>query len=232
MTTFIATATATGFNPWFLLVIPLLVIALASRKKKDKKPTGPDAYRVIPLAPGWHLGPVVQGTNRTRGIPRPGLVRTPAGFRVPFPGQGGSLHAVQTADLVLAGKRELVVRYRITGDASFVPTDPKNRHNPARICLVLQRNGDDWAATDTTRFYRLYSKAGDVLAPGTFELRLPLTAENLGPVQYGGLTQPHVDAVLRDLHSLHIAFGSNGGRAHGVYATAPAEFELLGVEVH
>lgn len=222
----------TGIEIGILIAVGALAVYAITRKKKDKAPSGPDAWRVKPLAPGWHPGPVVHGTNRTRGIPSPGLVRTAAGFRVPFPGLGGSLHAIQTADLDLRGKREILVRYRITGDGRFVATDPKIAHNPARIAVVLQRNGDDWAATESTRFYRLYSKGGDPLAAGTFELVVPLLAEHLGPVQGPGLSQSHVDAVLADLHSLHIAFGASGGRAHGVRLEAgAAQFELLEIQV-
>lgn len=194
---------------------------------------GSIAIGAVPLNQQWEIGPIIRGKNYSVGMPlQP--VPTSKGWYFDFP-QGskadGHVHYVTFAPGSLVGKSRIVVHYRVTASSStrFVPQE--HPQLPGTVSLFLQRRGDTWSARGRYEHYRWYAPSHSVqnIAPGlqqmTVELHDPewisvsgkVTSEN--PAAYA--------ASLRDTDRLGLVFGSTEARGHGVFATAPARFELL-----
>lgn len=229
----IATATLTGFNPaWLLLAIPVAALLLASRKKKDKKPSA----TLPPLAPGrpqYFVGPVVNGINHSTGMPGP-LVMQGNGcyFDVPS-AKGTGVHALQWLNPPsMVGKRELRARFKVTGGGfvpkQYDPNRPELVDKVAKLGVLLQRRGDNWSNAGQFAAYRMFWVDAIVLAPGEFELVLPIEPGNFKTATgSNGVSVQDLRAMLQDLDNISFIFGSSGGRAKGVYATQPSRIALL-----
>lgn len=222
----IAVATKSTFNPLYLLAIPVILALILGRKKKGKKPGAAATFH------GMYLGPIVHNANYTD--PSVDLVSMANGCKFTFPGKGPGVHALVWPNCPsLKGKSEIIVRFRVTG-GGFVPTryGTSDVSPVARVGLMIQRHGDNWAGTGATEFHRMYFKGGIPLADGTFELRASLKelTQWKPPVgAYGGMGQAAFDANLANIGSLQVIFGSDGGQAKGVFSKESAQFELLGL---
>lgn len=210
-----------------IAVVVVAVLALALKgKKKDKKPGAPSG------GPDWRIGPIVNGRNYSVGMPaRPATQGQ--GWAFDFPTNPSQhVHYVQWFNPPsLVGKREIRIRYRITG-GGFVPQESDKPGNDvssiARIGLLIQRRGDDWG--EAKEAYRWFSLAGDDLAAGEFELAVPLTPDHWKSTLGKG-TPGQFTTATHDLDNIAILFGSNGGRGHGVYAKQPSRFTLLSIAI-
>src|SRR5690606_3122598 len=97
--------------------------------------------------------------------------------------------------------------------------------------LVLQRKGDRWTARGAYERYRWYAppETAQALSPGVHEIAISLNDPQWGS-GYGKKAAHNRDAViatLANMDNIGLVFGSQGGRGHGVFATAPARFTLL-----
>lgn len=188
-------------------------------------------------AQAWEIGPVIRGKNYSVGMP---LSPTPqrGGWSFDFPNpnvDAGHVHYVTYRHGSLAGKSEIVVRYRIDAARSvrFVPQEQPEL--PAKISLYFQRRGDSWTAKGRYQYYRWYSPSQTIrlIAPGTYEMRVRLNDPEWIPVMggtAGGNPEAFADAK-RNAESLGLVFGSDAARGHGVFATGRARFTLLSFQV-
>lgn len=196
-----------------LIIIGLAaLVAVLLSKRKRKAPT----------KTGWHIGPVIGGMSYSPGMPaRP----TPqgAGWYFDFPTEPTShVHYVQWfSPPPLSGS--IRVRLAVTG-GGFVPQEYPDR--PALVSLIIQRRGDNWQADTNTVSYRWFSRQSQVLEPGEYELTVPLDVSEWGDV-YNVQDAARFAETLREVESIGLVFGSDGGRGHGVYATGPSRFTLL-----
>lgn len=194
---------------------------------------GSIAIAAVPLAQQWEIGPIIRGKNYSVGMPlQP--VATPKGWYFDFPHNSradGHVHYVTFAPGSLAGKSQIVVRYKVTAarGTRFVPQE--HPELPGAVSLFFQRRGDTWSAKGRYEHYRWYAPNHAVqnIAPGVHQMTVSLRdpewisvfgknpSEN--PAAYA--------AALRDTDRLGLVFGSTAARGHGVFATAPARFELL-----
>ncbi len=194
---------------------------------------GSIAIAAVPLAQQWEIGPIIRGKNYSVGMPlQP--VATSTGWYFDFPYNSradGHVHYVTFAPGSLAGKSQIVVRYKVTAaqGTRFVPQE--HPELPGAVSLFFQRRGDTWSATGRYEHYRWYApnQAVQNIAPGVHQMTVSLRdpewisvfgknpSEN--PAAYA--------AALRDTDRLGLVFGSTSARGHGVFATAPARFELL-----
>jgi hypothetical protein len=152
-----------------------------------------------------------------------------------FPAAGaGEVDALTTAVGPLAGARRIVLRYRV--DAAprtrFIAVEAPNE--PATVSLYFQQAGDNWSARGRFASYRWYapSRAVIPLTPGlhTVTVQLNETWTNVnGQPNY--VVPDGFAAALRNTARLGLAFGSSSLRSHGVYATGPARFTLLGLDI-
>lgn len=186
-----------------------------------------------PPASGWEIGPIIRGKNYSVGMPlRPAPARE--GWSFDFPASSrdaGHVHYVTFDPGSLTGKRRIVVRYRVDAapGTRFVPQE--NPELPATVSLFVQRRGDNWTARGAYDFFRWYAPSATVrqLAPGTHEMTVSLRDPDWGSV-YGkpaAANSAAFDSALANASRVGLVFGSDAGRGHGVFATAPARFTLL-----
>lgn len=185
----------------------------------------------------WTIGPHIRGKNYSVGMP---LQPTPTTngwtFDFPYPNRSaGHVHYITYNPGSLAGKSRIVVRYRVaaTRGARFVPQEQPGQ--PATVSLVIQQRGDSWNARGRFEHYRWYSPAAHVqqIAPGEHQMVLSLNDPGWTSV-LGRRADANPRAfrdALGNAAELGLVFGSSSARGHGVYATAPARFELLDFRV-
>ncbi len=194
----------------------------------------PAAIAAPPPADAWEIGPIIRGKNYSRGMPlRPGQTRDGPGFAIPAPtAADGHVHYVTTATGALRGARRIVLRYRIDAapGTRFVPQE--SPHLPATLSLYFQRAGDGWTARQPD--WRWYAPTARTvrLAPGTHTISIGLDEDWIAMTGPGAHANPRgFRAALADTARVGFVFGSEGGRGHGVHATAPARFTILDFRV-
>lgn len=185
------------------------------------------------VASDWTIGPLIRGKNYSVNMP---LQPTPVedGFAIDFPypnKRAGHIHYTTFRHGSLAGKREIVMRYRIDAapGTRFVSQEKENREGT--ISLYFQRRGDNWGGKDNYKFYRWYSPDAHLktLAPGRYEIRIPLDARADWKSVYHFNSGEHsrmFDAALREADEVGFVMGDLGLRGHGVYATGPARITV------
>ena len=195
----------------------------------------PMAFAAMPPTDAWEIGPWARGRNYSVGMPaRP----TPGpgnslGMDFPLAGRG-QVDALTTAVGPLAGARQITMRYRIDAapGARFIPDEAPNE--PATVSLYFQQAGDNWSARGKFASYRWYVPARAVvpLAPGehTITVQFAEAWTNVYGVSNRDVPDAYA-AALQNTSRLGIAFGSLGLRSHGVYATGPARFTLLSLDI-
>lgn len=191
------------------------------------------AALAAPAAADWTIGPHIRGKNYSVGMPlQPTPTRNGWTFDFPYPDRSaGHVHYVTFDPGSLAGKSRIVVRYRVDAarGTRFVPQE--HPELPGAVSLVIQQRGDSWNARGRFEHYRWYSPAPKVapIRAGEHEMVVELTDPNWVSV-YGRPAAQNPRAfqnALANVDNLGLVFGSTAARGHGVYATAPARFELL-----
>ncbi|WP_432768898.1 MAG: hypothetical protein HEQ22_16285 [Sphingopyxis sp.] len=190
-----------------------------------------------PHAGDWDIGPVIRGKNYSVNMP-PHPAPTRRGWSFDFPvgsAAAGHVHYVTYRPGSLAGKSQIVVRYRVDAapGTRFVPQ--ANPDRPATVSLYVQRRGDNWNARGNYQYYRWFAPSPTVkpLAPGVHEMTVRLD----DPWWLSVLGKPAssnpraLAAALRDAERIGLVFGAENARGHGVYATRPARFTLLSFDI-
>ena len=195
----------------------------------------PVALAAMPPAQAWEIGPWVRGRNYSEGMPTQPAPGPGGSLVFDFPTAGrGQIDALTASIGSLAGARQITLRYRIDAapGTRFVPDEMPNE--PATVSVYFQQRGDSWSGNGPYESYRWYSPARTVipLAPGeqTVTMRLDETWINVN----GKTNSSRADGfatALADTARIGLAFGSPSLRSHGVYATGPARFTLLGLDV-
>lgn len=194
----------------------------------------PLAVTAMPPASAWEIGPNIRGRNYSVGMPaRPSDLGNGAiGFE--FPREGGEIDAMTTAVGPLAGARRITMRYRIEAarGTSFVPVELPDQ--TATVSIYLQRAGDSWTAKGKFASYRWYVPDHAVipLKAGTHTVTIGLDEVWSNVHGMRSTDDPRgFAAALDQTARLGVAFGSAGLRSHGVYATGPARFTLLALDI-
>ncbi|MGX7895022.1 hypothetical protein [Tsuneonella sp. HG222] len=189
----------------------------------------------MPPAQNWEIGPWVRGKNYSQGMPAnpaPG----PGGslqFDFPLAGQG-QVDALTTNVGPLSGARQIVMRYRVDASrgARLVPHETPGEQ--ATISLYFQQAGDTWSGKGKYASYRWYVPGHAVipLTPGEHTVTVGLDERwtNVFGVGNDADRQGYA-AALAQTAKIGVAFGSVGRRSHGVYATAPARFTLIDLDI-
>ncbi|MEO6041560.1 MAG: hypothetical protein ABIP41_06645 [Croceibacterium sp.] len=195
----------------------------------------PAAVVALPPAPEWEIGPWVRGRNYSQGMPAQPSPAPGGTLAMEFPMAGrGQVDALTTAVGPLAGARQIMLRYRIDAAPGTRFVADERPGEPATVSLYFQQAGDSWSGTGRYESYRWYSPARTVipLAPGvrSVTIRFDETWTNVNghansqdPAGYA--------AALANTARIGLAFGSASARSHGVYATGPARFTLLALDI-
>ena len=193
------------------------------------------ALSQMPPAESWEIGPTVRGKNYSVGMPTRPSAGPNGSLVMDFPAAGtGEVDALTTGVGPLAGARNITLRYRV--DAAprtrFIAVETPNE--PATVSLYFQQAGDNWSGRGRFASYRWYAPVRAVipLTPGlhTITVRLDEAWTNVNG-QSNSSVPEGFSAALRDTARLGLAFGSSSRRSHGVTATGPARFTLLGLEI-
>lgn len=187
-----------------------------------------------PPAEAWEIGPIIRGKNYSQRMPlRPDDSRAGPSFAIPGPTAAqGSVHYLTVPTGPLRGARAIVLTYRIDAapGTRFVPRESPQL--PATLSLYFQRAGDGWTVSQPD--WRWYAPANRtmLLRPGTYTVRIGLDEDWVAMTGPGAHANPRGFAeALAATARVGFVFGSEGGRGHGVYATAPARFTILDFRV-
>lgn len=181
----------------------------------------------------WTIGPVIQGQSRSRLMPlhpSPGPGRA---FHIVLPQAPGSLNYVTLDHGSLAGKRRIVMRYRIDA-APGVEVVPRTAPQlPSQITLYFQRRGDNWSGRGPFEAYRWYATfATQQPTPGSHEMVAPLSANWTAVRTSSAHTNPAAfAAALAEAGEVGFVLGGGDGYGHGVFATGPARLVVTDFRV-
>lgn len=196
--------------------------------------TASTAAAAGPPADAWEIGPIIRGKNYSYRMPlHPNEERAGPSFAIPGPTAAqGHVHYLTVPTRPLRGARRITLTYRIDAapGTRFVPQESPQL--PATLSLYFQRAGDGW--TMRQRDWRWYAPANRTmpLRPGTHTVRIGLDEDWVAMTGPGAHANRRGFAeALADTARVGFVFGSEGGRGHGVYATAPARFTILDFQV-
>lgn len=192
------------------------------------------AFAAGPPAEMWEIGPIIRGKNYSYRMPlRPEDTRAGASFAIPGPtAADGHVHYLTIPARPLEGARAITLRYRIDAAPGTRFVAQESPHLPATLSLYFQRAGDGWTARQPD--WRWYAPTNRTmpLRPGTHTVRIALDEDWIAMTGPGAHANPRGFAeALANTARVGFTFGSEGGRGHGVYATAPARFTILDFRV-
>lgn len=182
-------------------------------------------------AGSWQIGPIINGKNYSPGMPST-MEATRAGHAFDFPQsrREGHVHYVTAPVNGLSWASTVRMRYRIDAEPGtrFIPQQYPDKI--ARLSLYFQRQGDNWSAAGPYSGYRWYAVRSKTLplSPGTHEVTLRFEPSDWISVLGG---REGFASAVREAGRIGFVFGSDRGRGHGVYATAPARFTLLDFDI-
>lgn len=188
----------------------------------------------MPPAQAWEIGPNIRGRNYSVGMPSQPNPASNGSVSFEFPRNGGEVDAMTTAVRPLAGAREVTMRYRVDAPRTTRFVSAETPDQTATVSLYLQQAGDNWTARGRYASYRWYVPTSAVvpLSPGehTVTVRFDEVWTNVNGVPNTQDPEGFASALDRT-GRLGVAFGTSSARSHGVYATGPARFTLLALDI-
>lgn len=178
-----------------------------------------------PPPSAWTIGPVVRGESRSPGMPLHPSPGPGDAWHIDLPRPPASLHYVTFRHGPLAGKRRIVMRYRIEaapGVRILPVTDP---NLPSMITLYFQRSGDDWSGRGPYEAYRWYATFATQMpvTPGEHVLIAPLNGNWTAVQTSSARSNPAAFAqALANAGQVGFVLGGGDGVGHGIFATGPA----------
>ena len=185
-----------------------------SKNKGQRPPINP--YQPTPTLL-WEFGPTINGRNYSVGMPAgstDGSFEFPVGFRSANHYDSPSVHYVTRSSASLLAAGEMSMDYSISGLGLEATQEPDG--GPPDVSLYFECANNDWASDGG----RWWSKAIGPLTPGQHALSVPLMVEHWVTVQND---RPDLwNNALTLVTKIGFTFGGpQGGKGHGVYATAP-----------
>ena len=187
-------------------------------------------------AAAWEIGPIDRHGNTSVGMPaQPTQGRR--GWFFDFPNatvEAGHVHYVTFAPGSLAGKRRIVMRYRIEAarGVRFVPR--QQPQEPATISLYFQRRGDNWSGRGRYGGYRWYAPVESIrrIALGEHEMVVDLDGGWTSVMGIPASQDPRAfREAMADAGRVGFVLGSRDLRGHGVFATGPARLTVTGFHI-
>ncbi|HEX8223244.1 MAG TPA: hypothetical protein VF605_05460 [Allosphingosinicella sp.] len=209
------------------LLLPLAALAACG----DVAP----AAAAVPSDPeAWTIGPIIRGRNYSQGVPLHPIPRRGGGWHIDLPQAPGSVHYVTFRHGSLAGKRRIVLRYRLEmapGVRLLAASDGKSG---SMITPYFQRSGDNWSGRGRFEAYRWYATFAThtPIRPGTNEIVAPLDGLWTAVERSTARTAPEAfQAAVAQADQVGFVLGGGDGYGHGVFATGPARLIVIGFRV-
>ena len=173
----------------------------------------------------WTIGPIIKGRNYSVGMPLHPSPSPGGEWQINLPRAPGSVHYVTFRHGPLAGKREIVMRYRVetAPGVRIVPTT--NPALPSIITLYFQRRGDTWSGRGRFETYRWYATFASQMpiTPGDHVITAPLNGAWTAVQTSSAQTAPAAfRAAIADADQVGFVLGGGDGYGHGVHATGRA----------
>jgi len=134
----------------------------------------------------------------------------------------------------LAGKRRIVMRYRIEADPGVRILPRTAPGAPSIITLFFQRSGDNWSGRGPFEAYRWYATfaSQSPITPGAHVMIAPLTGNWTAVEQSSARTVPAAfrDALL-GADQVGLVLGGADGFGHGIFATGRARLIVTSFRV-
>lgn len=200
--------------------------------------SGPAVLARSPAAAGiasaWEIGPVIRGRNYSQGVPLRPSPAAKGAWSIELPRAPGSVHYVTFPHGSLAGKKRIVMRYRIdlARGAEIRPiTGPAL---PSILTLYFQRGGDSWSgrgAFETYRWYATFASHSPIVA-GEHTLVAPLDANWTAVGSSSARSNARgFNAAIAGADRVGFVLGGCDGYGHGVFATGAARLTVLDFRV-
>lgn len=202
-------------------VITLALLAVFG----DGSGASADAAANEPNPRAWVIGPIINGRNYSQGMPLHPSPGPGGGWHIDLPRAPGSVHYVTFRHGSLAGKRRIVMRYRVEADPGVRIAPATSPASPSMITLYFQRRGDNWSARGRFETYRWYATFAtqSPITPGEHEMIAPLNGNWTAVMTSSARTDP---AAFRDAvaaaDQVGFVLGGGDGYGHGVFATGRA----------
>lgn len=153
---------------------------------------------------------------------------------VDIPLEGNSVNYITAQTGSLAGKRRIVMRYRVECDPG-VKILPKGFPSlGSMLTLYFQRQGDDWSAKGPFEAYRWYAKFSSQrpIVAGEYEIEASLDQDWTAVLTSSRKSNPagFADAV-NNAERIGFVLGGGDGVGHGIYATGRARIVVLSFTV-
>ncbi len=191
------------------------------------------ALAAPPPAGEWLIGPIIKGRNYSPGMPLQPTARRDGGFQIDLPQAPSSVHYVTFRHGSLAGKKRIVLRYRLEterGARVVATTDP---NSPGIITPYFQRAGDNWSGRRQFESYRWYATfATQTLTPGEHEMVVPLNGNWTAVETSSASSNPAgFRAAIANADQVGFVLGGGDGYGHGVHATGAARIVVTDYRV-
>ena len=182
----------------------------------------------------WVIGPIVRGRNYSEGVPLHPTPRRDGGWHIDLPRAPGSVHYVTFGHGSLAGKRRIVMRYRVEAAPGVRILPVTAPQLPSIITLYFQRSGDNWSGRGRYETYRWYATfaSHSPITPGEHVMVAPLNANWTAVGTSSARSNPAAfrDAIA-DADQVGFVLGGGDGYGHGVFATGRARLVVTGFRV-
>ena len=199
---------------------------------------GPEASAAGAAAPSnpsaWTIGPVIRGRNYSQGVPLNPSPGARGAWHIDLPRAPGSVHYVTFRHGSLAGKRRIVMRYRVAADPGVRIAPATAPDGPSILTLYFQRRGDDWSARGRYETYRWYATFAShmPITPGEHVMVAPLDGNWTAVQSSTARSNPAAfRAALAGADRVGFVLGGGDGYGHGVFATGPARLTVTDFRV-
>ena len=177
----------------------------------------------------WLIGPIIDGVDYSRGTPLHPSAGPGHSWHIDLPQPPGSIHYVTFRHGSLAGKRRIVMRYRLEAAPGVRVEARTAPGTPGIITPYFQQAGDDWSGEGIFEAYRWYATfATQTITPGEHEMVAPLSGKWTAVETSSAATNPGgFAAAVANADQVGFVLGGGDGYGHGVYATGPARLVVL-----
>ena len=223
-------------SPFFALSLLAAAAAVALSGAPTATPVAAQSARgasATPPASAWTIGPIISGRNYSRGMPlHPAQGRNGA-VVIDLPRSPGSVHYVTHRFGSLAGKRRIVMRFRVEAAPGVRILPSTAPALPSIATLYFQRSGDNWSGRRQFEAFRWYGTfATQTLSPGEHVMVAPLSGNWTAVETSSARTNPRAFAdAVANADQVGFVLGGGDGYGHGVFATGPARIVVTDFRV-